>query len=480
MSDDNDDVLSLNSENDDSFVDEDHVQTRSNLAEGQKKPRVVKGGSTKRKLSEGQSGPIGKPKVKRAIKNTRKTTTVDYNVDTLKAQLGIESILHSISSLTSIVQNQVVNRNSDSLSPNFAAESTERNVVNNYNADIIQQGRTLPPSTSTRPNDDYLPRPRPLISLGDSYEETHPEWDPFDVDSFCADNLSVTVNNNPGVDPLQAFNNAFDIPPNNGEVNNNEPALVVDEVQWDIPQLNTEEKTAPKIIDGLAKAVNAAVSIKSNKESMQDIAKRQLRPENCTYLCAPRVNKEIWEAVGKQAHSNDLNLQEIQKSMALGMVPIVKLANQLSTVKEALDPVATRGMLTDSISLLGHSFYNLSQKRRYELKGHIAPRYKKICASDVPISNNLFGDNCHTRIKELGDTAKYPIGFAKSGSGRGRQLNWRGPVVDRDRSQQGHSQQTYTPRGRGRAGNRMLSRSNFQQRTGQKRGFNSYQNYNYQ
>lgn len=161
------------------------------------------------------------------------------------------------------------------------------------------------------------------------------------------------------------------------------------------------------------------------------------------------------------------------------MVPIVQLADQLSKGKEPLDPNRTRNLLTDSISLLGHSFYNLSQKRRYELKSSISNRYKKICNSDVPITNNLFGDNCTTRLKELGDISKYPIGISKFGNKfKGYGLNYKGPVADR--SQQGNqiSQSTgQIPRGRGRQ-NYQRGRGQSNTRGGQKKA--SYQNYNYQ
>jgi hypothetical protein len=63
--------------------------------------------------------------------------------------------------------------------------------------------------------------------------------------------------------------------------------------EWNIPQLSPEEATGPKMGTGLAKAVNVAVSVKSNKESISEIAKRYNRPEICRYLKAPKVNEEI-------------------------------------------------------------------------------------------------------------------------------------------------------------------------------------------
>ena len=70
-----------------------------------------------------------------------------------------------------------------------------------------------------------------------------------------------------------------------------------DEIKWNLPQLNTEENTGPRVLDKLETAVNAAVSKRSVKEAISNIAKKYFRPENCTYLCAPKVKAEIWTAI---------------------------------------------------------------------------------------------------------------------------------------------------------------------------------------
>lgn len=113
--------------------------------------------------------------------------------------------------------------------------------------------------------------------------------------------------------------------------------------------------------DNLAKGVDAAVSIRSNKDSIQEIGKNRYRPENCKLLSVPRVNKEVWEVVPKVAHSSDVYLQEVQRSIATGLIPItcIEIANQL-VKKEPLDTSKAKCQLSDSLSLLGHAFYNIS------------------------------------------------------------------------------------------------------------------------
>lgn len=101
------------------------------------------------------------------------------------------------------------------------------------------------------------------------------------------------------------------------------------ETKWDLPQLDTEEKTGLRVLDKLATAVNAAVSKRSVKEAISNIVKKYFRPENCTYLCAPKVNAEIWNAIDSQSHTQDLVLQDIQKPISLALVPIIQLAEQV-------------------------------------------------------------------------------------------------------------------------------------------------------
>lgn len=84
------------------------------------------------------------------------------------------------------------------------------------------------------------------------------------------------------------------------------------------------KKTDPKVNEALRKA-------------MVDLEKKYDRPENCNLLKVPWVNKEIWDALNKQAHSVALTLQVIPKSLVTGMIPFVQMADMLENKKE-LEP----------------------------------------------------------------------------------------------------------------------------------------------
>jgi hypothetical protein len=139
-------------------------------------------------------------------------------------------------------------------------------------------------------------------------------------------------------------------------------------------------------------------------------------------------------------------------------------------------------MLSDSISLLGYGFYNLSMKRRNDLKSCLNPGFRKICSSDTPVTEQLFGDNCSTKLKDMGDMSKHSLssfkgqGYNNNYKNKSNSLNFRG-AVGQGYQQQNQSQgyqgyqgyQQYRPRG----GRQNYKRGGYapNQYRGQKKGF---------
>ncbi|XP_062566914.1 uncharacterized protein LOC134229224 [Saccostrea cucullata] len=286
---------------------------------------------------------------------------------------------------------------------NNVSESMEHNVSNN---------KQIPSCTVTQA-DVYNKGNKPVkqfVSVPD-YDQNSVDYNVYDGQNEFDFDLSYLDNPEPspsipGINPNDAFKDVFDSKALQITIDND---LKEDNDLWDIPQLNSTEKTGPKVNDGLAKAVNAAISVRSDKEAMTELQKQYARPENCN-LKVPCVNKEIWDVMGKNAHAVDLNLQIIQKSIATGLIPLVQMAESLIS-KQDTESVKNKKMLGDAISMLGNSFYNLSMKRRNEIKSCLTPRYKKIVSAEIPLTDQLFGDNCMSKLKEMGDINKHPIGI---------------------------------------------------------------------
>lgn len=377
-----------------------------------------------------------------------KVAKLDYTpeqISQLKSQMGISSMAQSINTLTGLMQT-LVNANKDSL--------TQSDNNNNVQQPVVSQGsKTVQRSvTVTRQ------APRQILSL-DSNLDNSDVVDNFNLDYFDDDPIhpSGTMGSSPApaemnhsFDPAVGFNEAFVAPSSEADM-----PVGDGNFDWEIPQLQTEEKTSGKISSGLAKAVNASVTIKSNADSIKSIEDKYYRPENCENLCVPRVNREIWSALSRQANTQDSKMQDIQKSLVKGMIPIVQLAEQCCKSKELLDPVKTRSLLSDSICLLGHGFLSLTHRRRSIMRPYFNDKFKPICNNDVPVDTLLFGTDCTKRMKELGDYTKIPIGnprfkFQRNQSGNyyNGHLNRGGPA-----SRQGGRYPNPNFRGRGR-GNR--------------------------
>ena len=299
----------------------------------------------------------------------------------------------------------------------------------------------------------------------------------FDLEPYMDDSMpqSSDVDASPAhvdletsFNPVAGFSKVFGDP-------SSEPAICQSgylpnsEFIWDIPQLQAEEKTTAKIPE--VNAVNAAISVKSSYDNMKIIEDKFVRPGNCDKLCVPKVNKEIWSALPRPAHTQDSKMQEVQKYFVKGLIPIVELANQCCK-NEPLDIANTRSLLSDAMSLLANGLLSLSHRRRSILRPYFNDKFKPICNYDVPVDTLLLGTDGMKVSRELGDYSKIPIanprfpGQFNNSFGRGY-LNSRGPV-----GRQGSNYKTPV-RGTGRGypgGNRGSQRGqNFQR--GQYQGY---------
>ncbi|XP_071181546.1 uncharacterized protein [Mytilus edulis] len=460
-------------------------KTRGSVNKPPKKPnRIIKGTA----ISSDKAPKSVKRKAKatsatsKATKSPRVEDLSPEELSVLRDKMGISTMGKSIDTLTHLFRGFINNCGKEPVRAprceTVSQSSIQAEVVNpaavSSNTQILPLDANLNTDSVQDFDLDYLEDPVYLPPSGVSAR---------------ADDSPAPVDFDTSFDPALGFSNAFRAPLSEVNVPLSQPVVEQGEqydydFDWEIPQLNTEEKTGPKLSSGLSKAVNAAMSVKSNYESIKLIEERYLRPENCENLCVPRVNKEIWTALPRQAHTVDSKMQETQRYFVKGLTPIVQLANQCCR-NEPLNVDNTRKLLSDSICLLGHGFLSLTQRRRSALRPYFNDKFKPICNSDVPVDSSLFGADCMKQMKELGDYTKIPIASPRF-LGRGsrsnnfsapsnfsrdhyQSLNSRGPV-----GRQG-GRQFPSLRGRGRGfqtGNRGSQRGHNSQR-----GFNQNNHY---
>ena len=165
------------------------------------------------------------------------------------------------------------------------------------------------------------------------------------------------------------------------------------------------EDCGPKVNEGVAKRVNSACTKRPAKEQFSSIQKKYLRPENCEFLKAPRVNPELWDDLQDKTKSRECSLQSFQKNLIKGVTPVVQLASKVVDAKKRKeDSISINDvydLTVDVLTLLGNSVYEFSMKEVEMLKSEVAPAYKSLCHESQPITTMLFGDELPQSIRNI-------------------------------------------------------------------------------
>ena len=179
-----------------------------------------------------------------------------------------------------------------------------------------------------------------------------------------------------------------------------EQDALLSEISEDFEQ---EEDLGPDINQQLADIINKRWSKQLNDTKLKEKTEKYSRPANCEKLIVPRVNAEIWDKLDNKTKHNDLRASAIQKS-------IVKVGAALASSTEMLVKLRPKNLPevdkilklnTDALALLGHTSCELSLRRRDAIKPNLHKDYGSLCASHVPVTSFLFGDNLQTRLNDI-------------------------------------------------------------------------------
>lgn len=412
---DKDDVLSLfgddtldegNDENENDVVENDNVLdssvdvvTEERNLRSKNKPVRGRGRGRASSLS------MARTKADRGFKRPASASSVP-DIKKLRQQLGLNRLENSMNTLSNIL----VERSTEGRS--------------------ISRGRGCTRYTKSKPTVGYSEAPMNFhtpvnvpFALG-APEQDQEYYESGDYDNnMVHDDLSydhdglVYDNDEEGTGSLYEPEETL-----GGFWQNEEPEEV-----WNIPQNEDEDKTGPHISPSLATAVDRACTRKIDKAKLDEITGKYLRPGNCQYLKAPRVNPTVWFQVPNRAQSYDSGLQDIQKLLASGMVPLFRLAEMIATFPgEVRDKqAACKTFISDAVAIFGNAFYTASMRRRFALRPFIREKFKNICSQDQPVTNWLFGDDIDKKIKEISEISKVSIGNNQSFGFSRRQ---RGPL----------------------------------------------------
>ena len=91
------------------------------------------------------------------------------------------------------------------------------------------------------------------------------------------------------------------------------------------------------------------------------IQERYLRPKNCSFLLAPKVNPELWDDLSDNAKGRELGLQSLQKLLVKSFYPLAQLAHRLVQAKsvgaESIPLAEVYPSAIDSLTLAGNALY---------------------------------------------------------------------------------------------------------------------------
>lgn len=164
------------------------------------------------------------------------------------------------------------------------------------------------------------------------------------------------------------------------------------EDQWELPKLRLPEK-GPAISSGMAKLVNVACTNPCDLAFASELK----MPDNCSSLGAPLVNTEVWKVMDKRSKTNDRDLANIQNMLATSMVPLFQLSKVIKPVIK--NDKSAKQLMSQAMTLIGQAQYQLSIKRRYQLRPNLNRRYTNLCSAGTPISSMLFGDDISKEVK---------------------------------------------------------------------------------
>ena len=171
-------------------------------------------------------------------------------------------------------------------------------------------------------------------------------------------------------------------------------------------QVDCEEETGPGIQTQLAEIVTSmcqnGLTDKEQKEKMEAL----LRPENCEMLQPTRVNPMIWDKLSPGTRSADIKIQQVQKLLVKGVIPLVNMADAvLKALTDKGSLPATQDLfsgLTTSLGLLILSNYTLNMRRRELIIPDMHQDYQALkSAKKVPLTTQLFGDDLEKTIDDI-------------------------------------------------------------------------------
>ena len=120
-----------------------------------------------------------------------------------------------------------------------------------------------------------------------------------------------------------------------------------------LPSIFEETETfGPEVAEVVAQRINDSVSKKPLETKFKEI-------QDCTLLCVPKVNLELWHDLPRSTRTKDLGLQEIQKTLVKSAQPMILLLDSVlnsQKEKKSMEASSILPLIADAVTFLGHTY----------------------------------------------------------------------------------------------------------------------------
>lgn len=204
-----------------------------------------------------------------------------------------------------------------------------------------------------------------------------------------------------------------------------------------VPEFNPEKATGPPISEKLAELTNGLLKEGLSKDQISTINQKYLKPKNCPFLEAPKVNNLLWNQLKQEPKNLDTSLQKGQGFLMSALYAMITVCNDLAQNHNDVKSLTT---LTHALVLGLSANRQVNLARRDLLRPHLNKPYQSLCNPSTLITSYLFGDDLNKQVDDLtkankighkiqGPSTKpryHPYGSSSGARGRGYRQNYLG------------------------------------------------------
>lgn len=169
-----------------------------------------------------------------------------------------------------------------------------------------------------------------------------------------------------------------------------------------LEDIEKENNYGPSISANIAEAFDRTAQRSISKENMEKLKANLKIPDNCKSFTVPKVNSEIWQNLRTRSRIMDLKLQQNQAGLSTALSALAQISDEVAKSAKLMPKEAATKILKlsmDAGNLIGSQFFDLSARRRMEIKPFLNADYAGICNSSIKQSEWLFGENMSEALK---------------------------------------------------------------------------------